>query len=131
MTSNGHCVLVVEDDEFVRGLIAALLEDEGYQVIAAGDGATALQRLADPAASPPEVILLDMWLPVIDGREFITAYRRRPGRHAPIIAMTGAFFTTADEPAPDVDELLSKPFDLEELLHLVRKHTRTPVAAPA
>ena len=129
MGGNGRYVLVVEDDDIVRHLLTALLEDEGYRVAAVTNGAAALQLLAEATAADPQVILLDMWMPVMDGREFIATYHRRPGRHAPIIAMTGAFFATPTEAAPQVDELLTKPFDLDQLLALVRRHAQPPALA--
>jgi CheY-like chemotaxis protein len=131
MGGNGRCVLVVEDDEVVRNVITALLEDEGYRVVTAPNGAAALQHLAQPDAPKPAAILLDMWMPVMDGHEFIAAYRQRPGHHAPIIAMTGALFGTNSQPMPAVDEFLAKPFDVEALLTLLRKHIHTPPTAHA
>jgi CheY-like chemotaxis protein len=128
MGGNGRCVLVVEDDEVVRNVIAALLEDEGYRVVTAPNGEAALQHLAQPDAPKPEAILLDMWMPVMDGHEFIAVYRQRPGRHAPIIAMTGALFGSDTQPMPAVDEFLAKPFDVDALLRLLRKHTHTQSA---
>ena len=64
MGGNGRYVLVVEDDDVVRHLLTALLEDEGYRVEAVTNGAAALQLLAEATAPEPEVILLDMWMPV-------------------------------------------------------------------
>lgn len=128
MGGNGQWVLVVDDDDVVRGVITALLDDEGYQVISAPNGEVALQLLAQPTTPAPNVILLDMWMPVMDGRQFIAAYRPRSGARAPIIAMTGALFATSSQPAPAVDDLLCKPFDVDELLVLVGKHTRAAAA---
>jgi len=112
---------VVEDDDIVRAVITAVLEEDGYRVLSAINGAAAMQLLEHPAVPEPACIILDLWMPVMDGREFIDAYRCA-GQQVPIIAVTGAWFPTSTMPAPDVDELLAKPFDIEELLGLVRKY---------
>jgi CheY-like chemotaxis protein len=67
-----------------------------------------------------------MWMPIMDGREFIDEYRSAGGA-TPIIALTGALFATSTQPPPDVAELVSKPFDVDDLLMLVRKYAGDPV----
>src|SRR5919199_497806 len=98
-------VLVVEDDESIRECVQVVLEDEGYDVIEASDGAAAL-ALLDTVW--PDVILLDMLMPGMDGWAFAVAYRQRPGPHAPIVVITAARADQIDaEPrtahAPDPD----------------------------
>jgi CheY-like chemotaxis protein len=57
-------VLVVDDDASIRSVVSELLQDEGYVVDTAEDGAQALRRARD---APPEAILLDLMMPVLDG----------------------------------------------------------------
>src|SRR5438132_8624712 len=82
-------VLVIDDDLEISGIVREILEDEGYEVTAARDGGQALTMLGE-LAEPPDVILLDMRMPGVNGWDFATAYRSRPGRHAPLVTMTAA-----------------------------------------
>jgi CheY-like chemotaxis protein len=111
-------VLVVDDDESIRDLVEMALSSEGHQVMTAPHGAAALEAIA---ISPPDVILLDMKMPVMDGWAFTRAYREVPGPHAPIIVVTAA--QDAASRAADVaaDGHLPKPFDLDELYRVVEE----------
>ena len=80
-------VLLVEDDAAIRAMVVLALRDEGYDVQAASDGATALHLLA---AQTPDVILLDMRMPEADGWAFAAQYAQQKGDHAPIIVLTAA-----------------------------------------
>jgi DNA-binding response OmpR family regulator len=116
--SNGD-VLVVDDDEVVRGMICWLLEDAGYTVRQAGDGREALVALAE---REPDCMVLDLMMPGIDGQ---TVLRER--RQAMIAADTRVIILTAKDSRADevfcwehdADEFLTKPFDGERLVRLV------------
>ena len=115
-------ILVVDDDAAIRRDVAAVLADEGYTVAEAPDGGAALARAR---AAPPRLILLDMRMPGMDGWEFARRYRARPGPHAPIICVTAApdaAAVAARGAQIGAVASLSKPFDLEELLALVRRY---------
>jgi CheY-like chemotaxis protein len=112
-------VLVVEDDEAIRTCVSAILSEEGYQVVTAADGETALRLVG---GAPPQVILLDMQLPVMDGWEFARAYRRTPGPHAPILTVTAAPDAAKRAAQIGADGYVPKPFDLDALLATVRQH---------
>jgi CheY-like chemotaxis protein len=109
-------VLVVDDDDSIRQVVVAALQDEGYAVLEAHHGAAALDRLARHRV---DLILLDMRMPVMNGWEFARAYGQRPGPHAPIITMTAA--TDAGRWGAEIgaDTILGKPFDIDELLRAV------------
>src|SRR5688572_22688967 len=79
-------VLVVEDDDGIRETLEVLVTIEGCEVRTVSDGARALEIVEDWV---PDLILLDLSLPVLSGEEFIAAYHGRPTPHAPIIVMTG------------------------------------------
>jgi CheY-like chemotaxis protein len=72
----GTTVLVVEDDEEVRDSFVSVLEDEGYRVISARDGS---EGLVAAAANRPDVILLDLMMPGMDGFSFRREQQRKPG----------------------------------------------------
>ncbi len=111
-------VLVIDDDESIREFVGWVLADEGHEIAVAPNGAAALELLE---GFQPDVILLDMRMPVMDGWEFANAYRDGRERVAPIVVMTAA--ESADQRADEIraQGCIGKPFDLEELLDVVRR----------
>jgi len=120
MMSAEH-VLVVEDQEDIRDFVAYVLESEGYRVTTAGNGAVALEQAA---REPIDVVLLDMRMPVMDGWAFAQAYRQQPGPHAPIVVLTAAQDAASRAAQIQADDYLGKPFELDDLLNIVARHTR-------
>ena len=122
-------VLVIDDDEPTRRLIAEALGDDGYTVAGVASGAAALKLLAsgEPA---PDVILLDWWGGSVGGRAFADAYRQLPPPRAPLLVVTAAF--APDELAREAGAAgyLRKPFDLDDLTHLVAQTTQRSQTAP-
>lgn len=108
-----HHVLLVEDEQIIRESLGSLLEDEGYQVSSAENGQEALTGLKGGAL--PDIIVLDLRMPIMDGWEFRAAQKEDPRlRGIPVIA------TSADRSAPalaiSAQAYLRKPVDLSELL---------------
>ena len=116
-------VLVVDDDEGIRELVAMALSAAGYDVMSAPDGAAALELLA---TSQPAVILLDMLMPKVDGWEFARLYEQRPGPHAPIIVLTAARDAQVRAAEIKADAWLAKPFHLDELFACVEHYAMQP-----
>lgn len=116
-------ILVVDDDDAIRTLVSELLADEGYEVLGAPDGKQALEILDRRS---PDLILLDMRMPVMDGWAFSAAYRERTALRAPIIVITAA--TDARRTAREVEAAgyLGKPFDLDDLLAVVERALAAP-----
>ena len=110
-------MLIVEDDDDLRGLIGAALGDAGYAAVEAADGAEALAACEQ---RDPDVILLDLGLPRLGGQAFADAYRRRLGR-AKLIVMTGAESGGETSARMHASVFLSKPFDLDQLLDAVKR----------
>jgi two-component system, OmpR family, phosphate regulon response regulator PhoB len=111
-----RAVLVVEDDEAIRMLIAELLDDAGYAVLEADCGRQAL-RLADEHV--PSVVLLDHRLPDMSGLDVLERLRTRPAsRHIPVIVVSGAAHQLADG-NHGADRILTKPFDITDLVDQV------------
>jgi CheY-like chemotaxis protein len=120
---NGHPnrrVLVVDDSPFSSGLLAALLRKEGHEVEIAEDGAEALFRLR---RGQPDLILLDLTMPVIDGWEFLRRRAEDPALAAiPVVVLSGmdeSLFEAAY--ALGVRRCLKKPFRADDILAVVRE----------
>ena len=105
-------VLIADDDPDILELLSALLTEEGFQVAAFSDGLAALHALR---AERPSVAIIDLMMPMMDGRELIEQLRKEPGPPVPVIAMS-ASLSSATAEMLDADVYLTKPFDLEELL---------------
>src|SRR6187200_3004810 len=86
-TMAGERILLVDDDEGIRQIVSIFLGDEGYATAQAGNGRAALDLLDE---FRPDIILLDLRMPVMDGWEFVRTYRQLPGPHVPIIAFVAA-----------------------------------------
>ena len=113
----GKCILLVEDDELLRGAMQLVLEWEGYRVACAGDGLEALARLR--GGCRPSLILLDVLLPVLDGVRFRQWQRRDPDLAAiPVVVVSALDAFDCPEAAAHI----RKPFAPQELLDAVRRH---------
>jgi len=113
-------ILVVDDDVDVRETIAEALADEGFEVVVAENGLAALERLRGGVR--PDVILLDIMMPVMDGWEFRAAQRAEPA----IASIPVVIFTASGVSKETADELgaqghLRKPLRFEELLRTVNR----------
>ena len=111
-------VLVVDDDRVIRQCIAETLSEEGYEAVTAANGADALALVK--AGLPPDLIVLDMRMPVMDGWGFAQAYRELPGPHAPILVITAAHDSLERVVELQAHDVLPKPFDLDQLVRVVR-----------
>jgi CheY-like chemotaxis protein len=110
-------VLVVEDDEEIREVIAEVLSDQGYSVETAENGRVALERLD---GSTPCVVLLDLMMPVMDGWELLGELRAG-GRvpDLPVVVVTAAHEPERPE---GVRAFLKKPVPIKRLLDLVKHY---------
>jgi CheY-like chemotaxis protein len=113
-------ILVVDDDPFVRDLITLVLEDEGYTVVCAGDHAAAL-RLAQEHR--PAVILTDLSIPGLQGKDLLASYRQIPNMDAAIIVISGQSNLEHFETQDRVSAFIAKPFDLTTLIDTVKDAT--------
>jgi CheY-like chemotaxis protein len=124
---NASRVLVVEDDVTIRTLIAEALEGEGYDVVTASNGAEALMMLV---LLKPDAILLDLMMPVMDGRAFLAARRQDPRDAAiPVLILSAAHDLGALAPELGARACMAKPFDLDVLLAVVEHLVQSGEAA--
>jgi CheY-like chemotaxis protein len=103
-------VLVVDDEQSIRTMLVAILEDEGHSVVQACDGYQALDVLK---TQDLDVIIMDVSMPGIDGRETYRRIRLMPGLHkVPVIMVSAGAFS----PPETVHAFLRKPFGLEDFV---------------
>jgi len=113
-------ILVVDDQEDLRGVLRDLLTGSGYTVIEAVDGA---ESVVKAASERPDLVLMDIQLPVLDGYDATRRIRALPGFAAiPIIAVS-SFAMKGDEEkarAAGCDDYVTKPYSPMQLLRLIR-----------
>jgi CheY-like chemotaxis protein len=101
-------VLVIDDEEPVREVLRRFLTQAGYQVRTAPDGATALQMVH--SGPPPDLIVLDLMMPVMSGFEVLSALRVHPDwSRIPVVVLTATMGYSADH--LQAATVLEKPFD--------------------
>jgi len=109
-------ILVVDDSPEIVQFIGGALEDEGFDVVTAADG----QQAVDAAASErPDLVVLDMMLPRLDGHGVATAVRRLHG-DVPILLITADGHAQEKARRVGAFDYLPKPFDLDRLITIVR-----------
>jgi CheY-like chemotaxis protein len=117
-----HCpVLIVEDDEDLREMMAQLLMLEGFDAATVSNGREALDYLQ--TAAKPDVILLDLMMPVMDGWEFRRQQQADPDL-APVPVIVLSALDQARAANVDAIAFLKKPLDFDRLLDLVRTYCR-------
>jgi two-component system, OmpR family, response regulator MprA len=113
----GKRILVVDDDAGIQELLELALVGEGYDVLVARDGIDAFEKLRD---IQPDLIVLDLMMPRMDGVTFARELRRR-GYRIPIMVLTAASRGEQRALALDADGYVAKPFSLPEFLGQVAR----------
>jgi len=117
-------VLIIEDHDELRELLADVLIDEGFAVTVARDGVDGIAKLA-VADRLPHVIILDLQMPIMNGTKFLNCLAKDQKLKAiPVVLVTAL----PDPPELDVIATLAKPVDVEVLLSTLR--TKLPVLEP-
>ena len=115
--AEGGTVLVVDDDPDVRGVLADAFEAEGFRVMTAANGMQALHRARDAA---PDVIVLDLSMPLMSGEDFLYAWRVGAETHrVPVVAISAAYPGLQPEDL-GVDAFFPKPFEVDLLVRHVK-----------
>jgi two-component system OmpR family response regulator len=121
-------VLIVEDDRSVREPLLAFVRREGFVTEAVADGAAAL---AVVGVKRPELVILDLLMPVMDGYEFMELLARQMGRWRPrIIVLSGSDRLDLAQARFDADAYIRKPFDPDRLRAALRRLVR-PARTPS
>jgi two-component system response regulator MprA len=105
-------VLVVDDEPAIRATVCEMLDMAGYDATSAANGAEALEAIE---SSAPDIVLLDMRMPILDGRGFAREIRAR-GIALKIIVMTAARDAGSSASEIDAHGVLAKPFRMDDLL---------------
>ncbi|MCA9675696.1 MAG: response regulator [Myxococcales bacterium] len=115
-------ILVVDDEPDIVRVVVKIMENRGHLVATAHDGVEALERIQ---ADPPDVIILDLNLPRMDGFEVCRRVKGDPAtRHVPVVMMTAAYVSIDDAKHGQehgADEYVVKPFLREVLIHNVER----------
>jgi CheY-like chemotaxis protein len=129
--SSAGRVLVVDDDDVIRQLITVNLELEGFEVIPAVDGQDALDKVKD---AQPDVVTLDVMMPRVDGWEAAARLREDPETAHIKVILLSARAQESDIQRGErigVDAYLTKPFDPDELIDVVRRMVAASGSASA
>ena len=115
-------ILIVEDEKEILYTLKEFLEGENYIVLTAENGFEAMKLLKNSGI--PDLILLDMKMPVMNGWEFAIEFLANYDHNSPIVVITAA--SDAEQRAKDISAVgwAEKPFDLEKLLTLVKKYEK-------
>jgi CheY-like chemotaxis protein len=125
-TSSPRHVLVVEDHADSREMLVEYLELEGYRVDVATNGLEALACLRE--GPRPDVVLLDLMMPVMNGEDFLRHVRQDPALDpVPVIIVTASGRT----PLPGTQGILKKPFEISDLFATVTAHCPQPAHGSA
>jgi CheY-like chemotaxis protein len=116
-------ILVIDDDEDIRALIHLALTTEGYQVVEASNGQQALDQLQ---RWTPNLIVLDMHMPLMNGWTFLMHYLHDDRPHPPIIAMSSQVINA--QLIPGIISFIAKPFDIARLVQFIRANTAASAA---
>ena len=119
--TRSDCVLIVDDDGGIRGVLSEILADEGHSVESAGNGLEALRKLE--GSTKPCVILLDLMMPVMNGWEFMARRSELDGVSTiPVVVISADSNVEAKATSLGASDYLEKPIDLNRLLDTVDRY---------
>src|SRR5689334_20823350 len=115
-------VLIVEDDQSLRDMLSELLSGSGYRTMTASDGAAGLDTLRRVA---PDLVLLDVSMPVMDGLTFLRRRSAEACRPTVPVVVMSAQQRESEARILGAQQFISKPFDLDDLLGVIGRCLRT------
>ncbi|HEY3057346.1 MAG TPA: response regulator [Chloroflexota bacterium] len=121
-------MLVVDDEPMIRQLVADCLVEAGFQAETAANGSEALRVMRH---ATPDLIVLDLMMPVLDATGFLELVRHTPScSHVPVVVMTATFDAYQEAARLGAQACLSKPFELDDLVAEVARLIGRPEPAP-
>ncbi len=116
MVGKRRHIAIVDDESDIVHILAEVLRDDGHEPLPFTQPELALRSIL---ATPPDLLITDLVMPVLSGRELIARIREAHGLHLPILVMSASIDLTAAAGLP-VQGFLAKPFDLDEFSEAVR-----------
>lgn len=114
-------VLVVEDEAYLCDLVADVLEAEGHTARTASNGLEALERVAE---RKPQIIFLDLMMPIMDGWEFIRTLRANvEWRDIPVVVVTAVYDVKRTQQETGAIAVITKPFDIDQIADVVSRYS--------
>jgi len=111
-------ILLAEDDLEIRDIVQEILEERGYDVIPARTGKQAIDFLCLDPRSPPDIVILDLMMPIVTGWQVLETIQNDPAlAKVPVVVMTA---TNQDRPT-GAAAFLHKPFQIDALLEAIRR----------
>jgi CheY-like chemotaxis protein len=121
-------ILIVEDDPDILSSLAEAIREEGFEVETAANGYQALTRLE---SQQPDLIFLDLMMPLMDGWKFLEIARQRfPAMRAPVVLLSAVHNLTDEARKLGVTAFLSKPFDLADVGRMAHSLTERRAEGP-
>ena len=115
----GESILIVDDEKAIQTSLRGVLEDESYRVGTVGSGDQALSRIGE---DPPDLVLLDVWMPGMDGLEVLAEIKRvRPEQPVVMISGHGTIETAVKATKLGAYDFIEKPLSLEKTLLAVAR----------
>lgn len=113
-------IIIADDDKEIVAVITMMLEDAGYEVRSTSNGHTA-KVVGDYL---PDLLLLDIWMAGMDGRDICKSLKKmKRTKHIPVIMLSANQNTEKIAHEAGANDFLAKPFDMDELLEKIKKHT--------
>lgn len=114
-------ILIIDDDVAILEVMKIILEDKGYHVITTPTGDNIEEKVQDLS---PNIILLDFWLAGIDGHYIAKQLKSKVStKHIPVIMVSANHDPKKIAIEVGADDFLEKPFDIDDLVNIVEKHT--------
>ncbi len=123
-------MLVVEDDSDILSSLVEVIREEGFEVFSAANGFQALAQLEQRA---PDLIFLDLMMPVMDGWKFLESMHQRfPGLQVPVVLLSAVHDLPEEASRLGIARFLRKPFDLEDVARIAHEYgDRKPENRPS
>lgn len=122
MIQNSKTILLVEDDKEIQFVLSEYLSEEGYKVLVADNGLVGLELIQEQGM--PNIILLDMMMPVMNGNQFGLEFMASYNNLCPILVMSAAM--DVEQRAKEIEAVayIVKPFLIDKILEMVKMHEK-------
>lgn len=114
MTRNNPKIFLCDDEQSILDVLEMILEPEGYEIIAESDSTKAIQKIIN---EKPDVIMLDLWMPVLSGYSILESIRSNPDiGDIPVIVLSASMHEEGMARKAGATKFIQKPFDLNDII---------------